>query len=184
MGSGRGSRSVESVWDSDRPLARPGLRTHEDVVCFRTVAADLEQLHEVEELAVDVAADLMSALTLLAAHRHGTVDVLDVALVHEDLLCLEAEFLDAGLRDDLASLQLLDLPALISWGKGRFSSLVKVGGEGHGGCTRLGALDREDGPFAEMGRGEAESGDDRDDKRSDEQEHDGGGGSDEPSKRL
>jgi hypothetical protein len=98
------------------------------------VTADLEELHEVEELAVDVAADLMSAPFDPAAHSDGTVDVLDVALIHEDLLCLEAEFLDACLRDDLASLQLLDLSALRQLEQQNYaSSLVKVGGEGHGG---------------------------------------------------
>lgn len=110
--SGRGGRTRSKPATTGLPVGGKQQRTHEDVICFRAVTANLKELHEVEELAVDVAADLMSAPAESVAHSDGAVDVLDVALIHEDLLCLEAEFLDACLRDDLASLQLLDLSAL------------------------------------------------------------------------
>jgi hypothetical protein len=35
-----------------------GKRTHEEIVCCRTETTDGKELHEVKELAMDVAADL------------------------------------------------------------------------------------------------------------------------------
>lgn len=68
--------------------------THEDVVCLWTLSSDLEQLHQVEELAMNISTDLSSAQERPSqAHSHWTVNILDVALVHQDLLCLLAQLL-------------------------------------------------------------------------------------------
>jgi hypothetical protein len=40
-------------------MRRTLVRTHEEVVCIWTEAADFEELHQVKELAMDVAADLV-----------------------------------------------------------------------------------------------------------------------------
>lgn len=52
-------------------------RTHEEVVCVRNVTADTEELHQVVELAVDVAAYLgrisMGEVSARAEHGRRTV---------------------------------------------------------------------------------------------------------------
>jgi len=56
---------------------------HEEIVGVWRLATDLEELHEVVELAMDV-----------TAHRHGTLDALYVALLAQDLLGLLTQDLD------------------------------------------------------------------------------------------
>lgn len=62
--------------------------TEEQVICIGTVAANLENLNQVEELAVDVADD-----------GDGGLDVHDVALAHEQLLGFGADGFDDGLGE-------------------------------------------------------------------------------------
>ena len=71
---------------------------HEEVICIGDVAADFEELFEVVELSVDVAAD-----------GDGRVDALDVGLFNEDFPGFGAERLHLGLFDDFTSSQLFDL---------------------------------------------------------------------------
>lgn len=64
--------------------------TEEEVVGVWAVAADSENLNEVEELAVDV-----------PHYGDRCADVDDVALAHEQLLGLGADGLDDGLGEEL-----------------------------------------------------------------------------------
>ncbi len=73
--------------------------THEEVVGIGAHAAVLEELEQVVELPVDVAAD-----------RHWRVDMLHVGLLHEDLARLEAQVTDLLFGDLLALLEQLYLP--------------------------------------------------------------------------
>jgi hypothetical protein len=75
---------------------------HEEIVGVGGVAADAEELDEVVELAVDVAADGDGA-----PHR------LHVPFLHEDGFGLLAERLHLRLREVLALAQLRDLPVQI-----------------------------------------------------------------------
>lgn len=72
-------------------------RTHEQVVRVRDVTADAEQLHEVVELAVDV-----------AAYCNRRIDADDVALLDQQLARLVAQLADLVLGDGPARAQLLD----------------------------------------------------------------------------
>jgi hypothetical protein len=74
-----------------------GIVTHEQVVRVRDITADAEQLHEVVELAVDVAADC-----------HGRIDADDVALLDQQLARLVAQLAHLVLGDGPARAQLLD----------------------------------------------------------------------------
>jgi len=102
---------------------RPG-RTHEQVVGVRDVAADAEELHEVVELAVDVAAYLgvhvissrgrergEGAVGGSSAYRHGRVDANHVALFDQQLARLVAQLAHLVLGDWPARAELLDRPA-------------------------------------------------------------------------
>jgi hypothetical protein len=81
--------------------------THEEVVRIRRVAADSEELHEIVELAVNIAAYLHSPLAdrLLAAsipggaYRDGRANCDDVALLDEELARLMADLADLRLGD-------------------------------------------------------------------------------------
>lgn len=87
---------------------------HEDVICFGALSSDLEQFHQVEELAMDISTDLtgQSSASALMAYGNRTVNILDVSLVHQNLLRLQTQVLDCRLRYNLASLQLFKLPPL------------------------------------------------------------------------
>jgi len=64
---------------------------HEEIVGVWRLAADLEELHKVVELSMDV-----------SAHRHGALDALHVTLLAQDLLGLLTEDLDLVLGQLLA----------------------------------------------------------------------------------
>lgn len=64
---------------------------HEEVVCVGAVAADPEQLQQIQELPVDI-----------AANGYRAADWLHVALLHQDFLGLFAEGLYCFLRQGLA----------------------------------------------------------------------------------
>lgn len=72
------------VWHARRPF------TQKEIVCVRTRSSDLEDLHHVEELAMDVADD-----------RHGRSNMHDIALLHKQLLRLGAYCLDDRLSQEL-----------------------------------------------------------------------------------
>lgn len=76
---------------------------HKQVVLLGHIAANLEQLLQVVELTVDV-----------AAHGHWRVHTLHVALLHQDLAGFGAQGLHLVLLDDLAALQLLDLSVQVA----------------------------------------------------------------------
>ncbi len=75
----------------------------EEVIGLGTHAAVLEELHEVEELAVDVAAD-----------GDGRIHMLHITLFDQDLARLEAELLHLRLGERLAFLELLNLQIQIA----------------------------------------------------------------------
>ena len=58
----------------DAVVAPVHVVTHEEIVCVRRLAPNPEQLHEVVELAVHIAAD-----------RHRTLDTLNIALHRQNL---------------------------------------------------------------------------------------------------
>ena len=62
-----------------------------------------EQLHQVEELTVDV-----------TTYCNRSIDVLNIAFFDEDLACFEAELCDLGLGERLAFLELLNLQIYIA----------------------------------------------------------------------
>lgn len=66
------------------------LLTQEEVVGVRARPTNLEYLHHIKELAVDV-----------ADNRHGRSDVHHIALLHEQLLGLCTYCLDDGLGEQL-----------------------------------------------------------------------------------
>lgn len=68
----------------------PGEHTEKEVVGVGTWSADLEDLEQVEELAVDVADD-----------SHGRLDMDNIALFHEQLFCLCANRLNHRLCKQL-----------------------------------------------------------------------------------
>mmetsp|Transcript_3560 Transcript_3560/g.6810 ORF Transcript_3560/g.6810 Transcript_3560/m.6810 type:complete len:278 (+) Transcript_3560:505-1338(+) len=82
----------------DRVVAAVDKVAHEDVVDRRDLPADVEELEQVVELAVDVADD-----------GGGDGHVVDVLLLHQNLLGLLAQRLHLILRDDLALFQCLDV---------------------------------------------------------------------------
>lgn len=67
-----------------------GGRTEKKVVCVWAPAADLENLNQVKELAVNVTDD-----------GDGSADVDDIALAHQQLLGLGAYCLNDGLGQEL-----------------------------------------------------------------------------------
>ena len=71
--------------------------THEQVVCVRHITTDAEQLHEVVELAVDV-----------AAHGHGTAHGLHVGLLDEQQLHHLAHLFQLQLTQQFAVAQVLN----------------------------------------------------------------------------
>lgn len=74
-----------------------GVFTKEEVVCVWAVAANLEYLDEVEELAVDV-----------ADNCDGGADVDDIALAHEQFLGLGADGLDDRLGEEFLLVEARD----------------------------------------------------------------------------
>ena len=72
-------------------------RTEEEVVRIRTWSADVEDLEKVEELAVNITND-----------SYGSLDVHNVALLHEHLFCLCAYCLYDGLGEQLLIVEPLD----------------------------------------------------------------------------
>jgi len=81
----------------DAVVSSVNIVPHEQVISIWRLATDLEELHEVVELAVDV-----------TTHRHRTLDALHVALLAQDLLGLLTQNLDLVLGQLLALHQLLD----------------------------------------------------------------------------
>ena len=69
--------SDEKADDLEAVESSVNIIAHEKIVGVRTLASDLKELHEVVELAVDV-----------AAHRHGVRHLLNVGLVNHDFACL------------------------------------------------------------------------------------------------
>lgn len=112
-----------------------GGRTHKEVVGVRVGASNLEELHQVVELTVNVSADgdgafLAAAVSALQQkgrrRRRGcTYDGLNVGLVLQDFSRLLAQSLDVGLGQLLAGHQGLN-PAV----EGR--NRRRVGGRRHG----------------------------------------------------
>lgn len=72
-----------------RPLDQFAL-THEQVVCIRYIASDAEELHQIMELAMYVAAylqrtsiSMMPSLQAHTSYRHRRIDAHHVALLNE-----------------------------------------------------------------------------------------------------
>eukprot|EP01136_Pigoraptor_vietnamica_P039277 Opistho-1_new@9865 len=80
-----------------RVVATVDIIAHEEIVCVGRLAANAEQLHQVVELAVDI-----------AAHRHGASHGLHIRLLLENFARLLAQLLDLGLGQLLAVVQLLN----------------------------------------------------------------------------
>ena len=72
----------------------PHGRTQKEVVCVRTLAANLEYLYKVEELSVDV-----------ADHCYRRLDMYNIALLHQQLFRLGAYRLDDGVGEQLFLVQ-------------------------------------------------------------------------------
>lgn len=115
--------------------------THEQIVGLGALAADVEQLLQVIELAVDVTANLPTTsaairsrqtprrlhfLISFPSYRHGRIDTLYVALVHEDLARLLAKRLDLGLLEVFAALELLDLAVEVALTGGHDCCLLRL----------------------------------------------------------
>jgi hypothetical protein len=101
---------------------RRGGITHEEIVCVGHVAADAEKLHQVVELAMNV-----------AAYRYRRRDGNHVALFYEELTGLVAQFADVMLGYRPASAQLRNPPGCAlerRTAARRADGLVKVA---HGG---------------------------------------------------
>lgn len=71
--------------------------THEEVVCCRTETTHGKELHEIEKLAMDVAADLERAQVEIfqekvhnIRYRYRRVNVLDVGFLDKDFASLQA----------------------------------------------------------------------------------------------
>lgn len=71
--------------------------TQKQIICIGAVAADLENLYQVEELSVDITHD-----------GNGGFDVHDVALAHEQLLCFGAYRLDHGFGEEFLLVETSD----------------------------------------------------------------------------
>ena len=59
----QGQKQEECLHAVEAPIYKV---SHEEVICLRAIPADLEQLHEVEELPMDVATCPLSQITSLA----------------------------------------------------------------------------------------------------------------------
>ena len=81
--------------------------THEEVISVRTFAAHLKKLLEVVELAVDVTTDLTDS-QIIGTYCDGTLHVLYVAFLLEDLSGAIAKRLDLSFLNRLTALQLLN----------------------------------------------------------------------------
>ena len=81
--------------------------THKEVICVRALATHLKKLLEVIELSVDVTTDLTVSQNI-ATYRDGTLHVLYVALLLEDLSGAIAKRLDLSFLNRLTALQLLN----------------------------------------------------------------------------
>eukprot|EP00961_Rhodomonas_salina_P141379 1903451-Rhodomonas_salina.2 len=72
--------------------------SHEQIVCVRAIASDIEQFLQIKELSVDV-----------AAYCDRCIYVLHVAFLHQNLTRLRAQTFHLRLLDVLAALELLNL---------------------------------------------------------------------------
>jgi len=79
----RGRVSHVRMWRASHPV-----RTQKEIICVGTWPGNLEYLHHVEELAVDV-----------ANNSDGCSYVYHITLLHEQLLCLCAYRLDHRLGE-------------------------------------------------------------------------------------
>jgi len=71
--------------------------SHEQIVGIRRLASDAEEFHQIVELAVNI-----------SAHGDGTIDCLNIGLLHQDFLSLLTEIFDLLFRQRLALSQDLD----------------------------------------------------------------------------
>lgn len=98
------------------------MRTHEEIVGVRRVAADSKELHEIVKLAMDITAYLWNANVSTKSHasqyecsractyRNRGGDSDNIALFNQELACFVAEFSYLGLGDWTACSQLRDGP--------------------------------------------------------------------------
>ena len=87
--------------------------SHEEIVGIGALATDLEQLHQVVELTVNITTDLNTKKggekqNIVFTYSHGGLDVLNIRLLNENLFGTLAERFNFALLDVLALLQLLD----------------------------------------------------------------------------
>jgi len=81
--------------------------THKEVIRVRTLATHLKKLLEVVELAVNITTDLTVSQNI-GTYRDGTLHVLYIAFLLEDLSGAIAKRLDLSFLNRLTALQLLN----------------------------------------------------------------------------
>ena len=81
----------------DRVVATIDVVTHEEIVRIGWEATDLEQFHQIVELAVDI-----------AANSNGGLDGVDIAFLAEDFTGFDTELVDLRFREGFAFEQLSD----------------------------------------------------------------------------